>query len=60
MLGDLKLQEVVDLNSFQLHNRKPSSRVMKIGPKRGDYIAKRCDTLNNDQLMNCERQLSHS
>ena len=33
---------------------------MKIGPKRGDYIAKRCDTLNNDQLMNCERQLSHS
>ena len=23
---------------------------MKIDPKRGDYIAKRCDTLNNDQL----------
>ena len=45
MLGDLKLQEVVDLNQFQLHNRKPSSGVMKIGPKRGDYIAKRCDTL---------------
>ena len=32
---------------------------MKIGPKRGDYIVKRCDTLNNDQLMNCERPLSH-
>ena len=60
MIGDLKLQEVVDLNYFQLHNRKPSSGVMKIGSKRGDYIAKRCDTLNNDQLMNCERQLSHS
>ena len=30
-----------------------------VGLKRGDYIAKRCDTLNNDQLMNCERQLSH-
>ena len=28
-------------------NKKPSSGVMKIGPKRGDYIAKRCDTLNN-------------
>ena len=31
-------------------NRKPSSGVMKIDPKRGDYIAKRCDILNNDQL----------
>ena len=39
-------------------NRKPSSGLMKIDPKRGDYIAKRCDTLSNDQLQNCERQLS--
>ena len=31
-------------------NRKPSSGVMKIDPKRGDYFARRCDTLNNDQL----------
>ena len=28
----------------------PSSGVMKIDPKREDYIARRCDTLNNDQL----------
>ena len=41
-------------------NRKPSSGVMKIDPKREDYIAKRCDTLSNDQLKNCERQLSLS
>ena len=41
-------------------NRKPSSVVMKIDPKRADYIARRCDTLSNDQLMNCERQLSLS
>ena len=27
-----------------------SSGVMKIDPKREDYIARRCDTLNNDQL----------
>ena len=33
---------------------------MKIDPKRGDYIAKRCDMLSNDQLKNCERQLSLS
>ena len=39
-------------------NRKPSSGVMKIDPKGGDYIAKKCDMLSNDQLKNCERQLS--
>ena len=31
-------------------NRKPSSGVMKIDPKWGDYVAKRRDMLNNDQL----------
>ena len=54
----MKLQEVVNLNQFQLHNRKPSSGVMKIGPKGRDYIAKRCDTLKNDQLMNCDSYYS--
>ena len=39
------LHQLVSISS-----RKPSLGVMKIGPKRGDYIAKRCDMLNNDQF----------
>ena len=33
---------------------------MKIGPKRGDYITKRCDTLNNDQVISKDIELLRS
>ena len=33
-----------------ISDRKPSSGLMKIDQKRGDYIASRCNTLSNDQL----------
>ena len=58
---DLKLQRSSRWSQLvSTSSRKPSSGVMKIDPRRGDYIAKRCDRLSNDQLMNCEREHSLS
>ena len=49
---DLKLQRSSHRSQLvSTSNRKPSSEVMKIDPNRGDYIAKRCDMLSNDQLL---------